>query len=165
MGKRLVEWYDGDHFTGVMVAKWFNGVLYHGQVQYDDFYLEGPVRTQLWRIRYTDKDEEDLVWEELWTSLVVFHLNHMGKIIGGTHIGRRVAKWFDGVLHFGMVTRSVAAVGADDTPLWRIRYTDNDEEDFDADDLQTGLTLYQYETEGCLIGPFDPPGHTSNIFF
>ena len=159
LGCRLVGWYDEGHFTGVGVAKWFDGKLYIGMVESDTFIYEGHVRKQLWHIRYTDNDEEDMDWEELWTCIVVFEINSTGRKIGGNYIGKHVAKWFEGVLHFGMVTSLVAAVGDDDTPLWRIKYDDKDEEDFNEDELQAGLTMWQYETQGKWTGPSDPPSH------
>jgi len=58
--------------------------------------------------------------------------------------GRRVAKHFDGVLYFGTIEYwSPASMNEDNVDLWRVRYDDDDQEDYEKEDLDRYLSLYE----------------------
>jgi hypothetical protein len=65
------------------------------------------------------------------------------------YLNLRIAKCFEnGVWYFGTVTkftpRALTAEDEETTPLWKVNYDDGDREEFDAADLVTHLTEYEF---------------------
>ena len=58
------------------------------------------------------------------------------------YINKRVAKWFDDDLYFGIV-ESISNQGEGGEVWWHILYDDDDQEDFDARQLRKGLKEYE----------------------
>lgn len=73
-----------------------------------------------------------------------------------SYIGKRIAKSFDSVLHFGTVTTYHPTTSPKTPPLWTIVYDDNDSEDLDDSELQRALTLFSKNN------PESPQSHTHN---
>jgi len=73
------------------------------------------------------------------------------------HVGKRVAKTFEippaddanglegatAQTFFGTIDKYVKPTKYDPTPLWHVRYDDDDEEEYDENDVKIGLELYE----------------------
>mmetsp|Transcript_36113 Transcript_36113/g.84364 ORF Transcript_36113/g.84364 Transcript_36113/m.84364 type:complete len:385 (-) Transcript_36113:303-1457(-) len=75
---------------------------------------------------------------ELFTFEVPSSQSRKTNELEKVHVGTRVAKYFDGGLFFGKVKTPLTQRG-----FWKIVYDDGDEEDYDHEDMQGGLSLYR----------------------
>jgi len=133
---------DFDYYIGVEVAKDFNepdadgDFTYRGHVVKYEMYQSG----RLFRVVYTDGDEED-VGEDQLKEMISHHQMIGAKRVDPVKqphhfIGSRVAKtFFDNMVFYGTITSY-------DNGFWNIEYDDGDMEDFDETDLNTAIELY-----------------------
>ena len=59
-------------------------------------------------------------------------------------LGRRVAKYFHEEVYYGTVSRWLPAYeNRDKVHLWHVVYDDGDQEDYEREELDTALNLYE----------------------
>jgi hypothetical protein len=145
---------DLTRFVGSSVRKSFPGhrgrVVYDGSVTFLKVFRGGET---LFHVEYTDGDEEDLTLEELRKVLCVSASN--GNHHGHAHdtrashgpssrgdddlsqyVGRFVRKMFTGFGYFDGVVTSVRRESPGREALFRVVYSDNDQEDLSLGELQ-----------------------------
>lgn len=117
----------GTSYVGSDIARTINNELYTGTVT--NYYP----RRSLWRVTYSDDDEEEL------NHLEVLHAINLAQNNEPTsHVGKRVARKFENVVYFGIIDKYDGK-----EKLWHVNFDDDDEEELEFEEVLFALDLYE----------------------
>lgn len=117
----------GTSYVGSDIARTINNELYTGTIT--NYYP----RRSLWRVTYTDDDEEEL------NHLEVLHAINLAQNNEPTsHVGKRVARKFENVVYFGNIDKYDGK-----EKLWHILFDDDDQEELEFEEVLFALDLYE----------------------
>ena len=100
----------------------------------------------IWEIRYDDGEHEDCNAREL-QHIIIPENDQLERAIRNTKspqllIGKKMARYFGENVHDGIIVNHDEDEKNDDI-IWRVIYEDKDEADYDINEINEGLELYE----------------------